>query len=179
MPIPKKPLIIIYGPPGVGKLTVAKELNKITSLPLFHNHLSRDLVNSVFGKLGNYDLTEKIRLDFFEFAIKNFLGLIFTFVYAYQTDDAFMDKLLEISQKSDTEIYFIQLLCGSEIWKKRLESEERGVYQKVRDFSLVEETMKKHNLLTAYPKAKNHHTIDITELTPEESAQIIKKFAKL
>lgn len=178
MSISKKPIIILYGPPGVGKLTVAKELSRLTNLPLFHNHLSRDLVHSVFENGKNYDLTEKIRLDFFEFAAENSLGLIFTFVYAYQTDDVFMDKLLEIAQKSDTEIYFIQLLCDPKIWKERLESEERTAYKKVRDFNLVQETMKEHDLLTAYPKAKNHQTLEVANLKPEESAQIIKNFTK-
>lgn len=175
----KKPIVVIYGPPGVGKLTVAKELHKITQLPLFHNHLSRDLVHSVFGKLENYSLMDKIRLDFFEFATENSLGLIFTFVYAYQDDDVFMDKLVEIAQKSETEIYFIQLLCDSEIWKERLENEERMAYKKVRDFNLVQETMKKYDILSPYSNNKNHQTLDITNLKPEETAQIIKDFIKI
>ena len=41
-------LVFIYGPPAVGKLTVAKELSLITGYPLFHNHLTRDLVHELF-----------------------------------------------------------------------------------------------------------------------------------
>lgn len=41
-------LIFIYGQPAVGKLTVAKELEKITGYKILHNHLFVDLVRSVF-----------------------------------------------------------------------------------------------------------------------------------
>lgn len=45
-----KTVIILYGPPGVGKLTVANELIKATSdFKLFHVHMLADLVSSLFA----------------------------------------------------------------------------------------------------------------------------------
>jgi broad-specificity NMP kinase len=41
-------LIFLYGLPGVGKLTVARELAEFTGFKVFHNHLTVDLVGSVF-----------------------------------------------------------------------------------------------------------------------------------
>ena len=41
-------LIFMYGPPGVGKLTVARELSQLTGYKLFHNHLVVNLVYAVF-----------------------------------------------------------------------------------------------------------------------------------
>ena len=41
-------LIVIFGPPAVGKMTVGKELSRITKLKLFHNHMSIELVNKFF-----------------------------------------------------------------------------------------------------------------------------------
>ena len=37
-------LIFLYGPPGVGKLTVATALQKLVGYRAFHNHLTFDLV---------------------------------------------------------------------------------------------------------------------------------------
>jgi len=33
-------LVFIYGPPAVGKLTVANALAKVTGFKVFHNHLT-------------------------------------------------------------------------------------------------------------------------------------------
>ncbi len=41
-------LVFIYGPPAVGKLTVARELGRLTGLAVFDNHLSIDAVRPVF-----------------------------------------------------------------------------------------------------------------------------------
>ena len=40
-------LVVLYGPPGVGKLTVGTELSELTGFKLFHNHLTVNLVTSV------------------------------------------------------------------------------------------------------------------------------------
>ena len=37
-------LVIIIGPPAVGKMTIGQALEKITDLKLFHNHMSIELV---------------------------------------------------------------------------------------------------------------------------------------
>lgn len=36
--------VMIFGPQAVGKMTVGKELQKITELKLFHNHMTIDLL---------------------------------------------------------------------------------------------------------------------------------------
>jgi cytidylate kinase len=41
-------LVFIHGPAGSGKLTVARELSRMTGLRLFHNHLTVDAVTAVF-----------------------------------------------------------------------------------------------------------------------------------
>ena len=35
-----KTLVIIFGPPAVGKMTVGSKLSKLTGLKLFHNHMT-------------------------------------------------------------------------------------------------------------------------------------------
>lgn len=43
-------LVLIYGPPAAGKLTVAKGLAHLTGYKFFHNHLTVDVVLSVFER---------------------------------------------------------------------------------------------------------------------------------
>jgi hypothetical protein len=74
-------LLFIYGPPGVGKLTVGKHVAEATSWRLFHNHLTVDLLTSVFefGSEPFIDLREQIWLGVFRQAAITQQNLIFTF----------------------------------------------------------------------------------------------------
>lgn len=42
-------LVFLYGPPAVGKLTVAQALAQKTSFKVLHNHLVNDLAEVVFA----------------------------------------------------------------------------------------------------------------------------------
>lgn len=85
-------LVFIYGPPASGKLTVAKELAKLTGFRLFHNHISIKLVQSLFefGSKPFWRLTDKYRREMIEEATKEGVDTIFTFVYGKKADDAFV-----------------------------------------------------------------------------------------
>ena len=82
-------LIFFYGPPASGKLTIAEKLSERTGIPLFHNHLSRDLIKNIYGdRLNeNYALVDRIRFDVLDYCSKNQTDLIFTYVYAGGFDD--------------------------------------------------------------------------------------------
>ena len=74
-------LIFLYGPPASGKYTIAKALAEKTEYKLFHNHLTVDLVTSIFPFDSDQlpRLSEKFRLEMFEEAAKaNVEGIIFT-----------------------------------------------------------------------------------------------------
>ena len=43
-----KTLVIIFGPPAVGKMTVGSELAKLTGLKLFHNHMTIEPLLELF-----------------------------------------------------------------------------------------------------------------------------------
>src|SRR6059036_357791 len=82
-------LVFVYGPPASGKLTVAKELAKLTGFRLFHNHVSIQFVQSLFefGTKTFWRLTNTYRLEMIEQAAKDGIDTIFTFVYSKGEDD--------------------------------------------------------------------------------------------
>ena len=41
--------VLIFGPQAVGKMTVGQELAKMTDLKLFHNHMTIDLLEPLYG----------------------------------------------------------------------------------------------------------------------------------
>lgn len=85
-------LVILIGPPAVGKMTVGHELASRTGLRLFHNHQTIDLVLRFFefGTPPFQRLVGEFRRRIFEEVAASALpGLIFTYVWAFdQTADA-------------------------------------------------------------------------------------------
>ena len=94
-------LIVLYGPPAVGKLTIAKELSRRTGYKIFHNHLTIDLVESIFtwGTKDFNNLVSKYRLELIEAAAARNVNLVFTIVYAGISDDQFIKEVKENENK--------------------------------------------------------------------------------
>jgi hypothetical protein len=60
-------LVVIVGPPAVGKMTVGQELSSLTGIPLFFNHRLIDLVTDYleFGSRGFRHVTHAFNTQFF------------------------------------------------------------------------------------------------------------------
>src|SRR5690606_25907473 len=94
-------LLILFGPPAVGKMTVGKEIAARTGLKLFHNHMTIELVIQFFdfGTVPFQRLVDTYRrLMMEEVAQSDLPGLIFTFVWAldHKTDDDFVEQMADI-----------------------------------------------------------------------------------
>jgi cytidylate kinase len=79
-------LVLIVGPPAVGKMTVGHALAERTGLRLFHNHQTIDLVLRFFayGTPPFQRLVGEFRRRIFEeVAASELPGLIFTYVWAF------------------------------------------------------------------------------------------------
>ena len=127
-------LIFLHGLPGVGKLTVARELANLTHFKLFHNHLVVDLVESVFdfGSQPFVELREKIWLAVFgEAAQANLSGLIFTFAYDRTVRSSFVKRTLELIESSGSEIFFVELRCSTAELERRIEHPSRQRFGKL------------------------------------------------
>ena len=93
-------LIIIYGPPAAGKLTVGTELARLTGFKLFHNHLSIDYVKSVFdfGGPSFWRVVGDARCSLISEAAREDISLIHTFCYEYVADDEHFARLIESAE---------------------------------------------------------------------------------
>ena len=127
-------LIFLHGLPGVGKLTVARKLAELTGFKLFHNHLTVDLVLSVFkfGTQEFVELREKIWLDVFSRAVDIKLpGLIFTFAFERTVRDNFIQNVRSIVESTGGEVLFVRLECSQDELERRLTDPGRNAFGKL------------------------------------------------
>ena len=168
-------LIFIYGVPGVGKLTVAKKLSEITGYKIVHNHLTVDLIYSVFewGSDIGEELNEKYRLDIIEKATKHRLpGLIMTFVYGHPVDEPFVKKVIHRVESNSGHVKFVRLVASKEALKERIANESRNGTLKIKTFDELEGLMAKYDLETNI-KLGNNLVIDNTSKSAEDVAEEI------
>ena len=123
-------LVIVFGPPAVGKMTVGMELERLTGLRLFHNHVTIDPVLRFFefGTPAFNRLVGEFRRRIFEeVAASDLPGLIFTFVWSLDdpSDKAFIDRTCEIFRARGAGVRFVELAASLDERLRRNETELR------------------------------------------------------
>lgn len=126
-------LIFLYGPPAVGKLTVAQELARITGYKVFHNHLTVDLVTSLFpfGSEPFVKLREEIWLAVLAEAAEQDLSLIFTFNPERSVRSQFVQNAIDTIESKGGQLVFIELTCDAAELERRLEQPSRKQFGKL------------------------------------------------
>lgn len=125
-----KTLVFLTGPPAVGKMTVGRELSRLTGLPLFHNHLSIEAVLPVFGfGSGPFNrLVTQLRENVIaEVAESDLPGVIFTYVWAHDeaSDRVYVERLRDIFESRGGRAVYPELCAGLETRLVRNASESR------------------------------------------------------
>ena len=164
-------LIILYGPPASGKLTIAKAIAKKNNFKLFHNHLTVDLLKNIldFGTPEFFELNQKIKLDIIEAASKqNIPGMVYTFVYDKNSDQPFIERLKEIAKDNNITLKFFQIYCHEEELKRRVVNESRKEYKKVRTSEGLTNYLQKGDFFSVIDSL-NSITINNTNLTVDEA----------
>jgi hypothetical protein len=169
-------LIIIYGPPAAGKLTVANEISRLTGYKVFHNHISIDYVKSIFefGTPGFWSVVGKVRYELIAEAARQNISLIHTFCYEFAVDDDHFASLIASAEDFGGEVHLVLLTCDDDERRKRIANESRVMIGKLVNPEAIGSS--EANLTTPYP-GRDTLAIDTTSIAPEDSAeQIIAKF---
>ncbi|MEP6635997.1 MAG: AAA family ATPase [Acidobacteriota bacterium] len=168
-------LVFVHGMPGVGKLTVARELAELTGFKLFHNHLTVDLVGSVFpfGSAAFVELRESIWLDVFSrAAAAKVPGLIFTFAYDRTVRPEFVEKLLCVVEAKGVEVVFVELKCSPEELERRVAHPSRQRFGKLHSLALFRELNEAGAFVDPGIPAERL-VLDITIMAPRDTARLI------
>jgi len=173
-------LLFIYGAAAVGKLTIGRELAKLTGFRLFHNHLTVDAVMAVFdfGSEPFINLREQIWLSVFKEAAQRNVSVIFTFSPERTVRTSFIGETLNAVESSGGKVLFVELTCPIEELERRIENPSRAEFCKLRSVEVFRKIRQAG--LHQYPKLPNSGLrIDTSKMSPQESARKICEFFSL
>jgi len=183
--------VMLIGPQAVGKMTVGQELEKITELKLFHNHMTIELVNKFFsyGTKQGRELVHSFRMQIFEEVAKSDLeGLIFTWIWRFdlETEEEYYNTVTDIFRKQGAEVYLVELEAELEERIRRNETENRLNNKPTkRNIEWSKKDLIKGakeyrlNSLPGEVKEKNYLRINNTNISAKEVAKMIKEKFKL
>lgn len=181
-------LVFIIGNAAVGKMTVGQELMKITDLRLFHNHMMIEPVLDVFGNFNGKAISRLREVIFEEFAASGSYGLIFTYMWAFdsQSDWDYIEHVKEIFAPYNTEFYYVELVASKEVRIERNATENR-LRNKASKRNIDASMQRLERDDAAYRLESepgeipfdNYIKIDNSHIPPQEAAQKIKELFHL
>ncbi len=169
-------LVFIHGAPAVGKLTVARELARLTGLQLFHNHLTVDLVSSLFpfGTEPFILLREQIWLAAFAEAARQQLSLIFTFNPERTVRERFIQDAIETVESAGGRVIFVELTCAEPELELRIEDASRKEFGKLA--SVDQYRSLRDTGAFQFPNLPNGLSLNTTNQSPVDSARLISEY---
>ncbi len=166
-------LVVIYGPPATGKLTVARELERLTGAKIFDNHSTLDLVGRLFpfGSGTFNEIVVSIRKQMIEGAAKHGIDLIFTSIWKNANYESAQD-LVRLVERYSGKVHFVYLTASMEELLRRVEDDSRKSFGKIKDRRELGDYLRTHRVLAEAP-IPGSLTIDNTRIQPKEVAELI------
>jgi hypothetical protein len=172
-------LLFLHGLPGVGRLTVGREVEKLTGFPLFHNHLTVDLAATLFefGSPEFVSLREHIWLEAFRRSADAALaGLVFTFAAERTVPPDFVERVVAIMEATGGDLTFVELTCSDEELQRRVSAPERRQFGKLDSPDLLATLRADGSIFRLVaPAAARRVVVDTTSRSPAAAAAEILK----
>ncbi len=175
----KKFLVLICGFPGVGKLTIAKELSKTAPFELIHNHIVIDTINNILPPSPQRSLAKELMQLSLISKLSKHNNTIVTHAYSYTfksktgtTDNQFVKNIKKIANKNKSIFIPVYIFCQEKEILKRIQNSSRKKFGKMIKTSDMEELLKKEDS-KRFLKINNSIYIDSTNINPKDSAKII------
>lgn len=173
-------LLVLFGPPSVGKATIGRIVESNTNFKLFHNHMVMDGIMHIFG-VGTPSedrLSKQVRTQIIEEAAEAGIDLIFTYVWNFgqEKGKVNIDAYKAIYEKRGGEVLFVELAAPLNVRVKRASHPDRKrLKAHAPDANRVEQLETILKLVSPspffYPDA--YKKVDTTNKTPEQTAQEI------
>lgn len=175
-------LLILFGPPSVGKTTVGKALETTTDFKLFHNHMVMDGIMHIFGvgTPAEDRLSKLVRTQIIEEAANSEMNLIFTYVWNFDKEKGKtnIDIYKHAYESRGGQVVFVELTAPLEVRIKRADSPERKrLKAHAPNAERVAQLDSSLNFKSPEPffYPNDYTRIDTTNKSPEELAEEIKR----
>ncbi len=178
-------LVIIFGPPAVGKTTVGYALASRTGFKLLHNHMTIELVLKLFPfeHPRFWKLVGDLRWRIYqEAAASDLSGIILTFVWALDNpdDNAEIEKVTALFAERGAAIHFVELEADQATRLERNEGQSRLEEKpskrdvgRSRANLLESDARFKLNSGGNFVRPEDYLYIDNTAVSAEEAAELI------
>ncbi len=169
---------MIYGPSGIGKESIARELAGRNGWKLFQQHLAFDISCAVvgFSNDGFEKYQRKICLDAFETFYSNGVeGVVFTFCYVPPFSNYFIDGLFNFLEQKEIKADFVRVSCNIEQHISRVTSEGRKNSNKIQTQKSLEAYLKRFDFSIDIPGVTTFD-LESSDLSINESAIEIERY---
>ena len=183
-------LVLILGPPAVGKMTVGQALADLTGLKLLHNHMVGDLIRQFVpvygpGSAEGKRLKNLFTQEILETVAKSDLpGLIFTNMFDFDNpaSHTYIQSILDLYESHGSKTCVVELYADQDVRIERNRTENRLLHKPPkRDIAASEkinrdmESQYRCNSHDGEQPFANYLKIDNTHLTAEAVAVMIKE----
>jgi hypothetical protein len=167
-------VVFIHGPAASGKYTIGKLLAGRTGLPLFHNHLTVDLVAALFpfGSPGFVALRARLWRATFEQAADAGRSFIFTFHPEATVDPVLIQELQAAVESAGGKVLYVELACPRDVVLQRLGHESRTAFGKLTDRRLYEQ-IERDGGFGFPPLPEPLLRVETDQVTPAQAADAI------
>lgn len=174
-------LVVIIGPPAVGKMTVGQELAKLTGFKLFFNHQLIDLLTGYFefGSMPFRQVAETFNQQFFRQAAESGLSLVTTWGWDFDNPahERSVRRYIAPYEEAGGRVVFAELAAPLDVRLVRNTTENRVAHKNVAWATEAElrrlDTAWRTNSNGNFPLDAPHTLIDNTELPPDSAARLI------
>lgn len=176
-------LLIIFGPPAVGKMTVGRILADQLSYKLYYDEQVTELVEKYLSSadVGYWPLISKIRQSIFEGIAQSYLpGFVFTYIWDLdaESDKEYVENIISYFKEKLWKIKFVELEAKLGTRIKRSQGEDRikakpaSADRKNTEAKIMEMEDYKHNTDDDFSFSP-HLKINTTNMTAVETAEMI------
>ncbi len=163
-------LVFLYGPPAVGKLTVARAIAARRPFKVLHNHVTIDPVLEVlpYGTPAFVRVVTRFRCDLVAAAAEEGIDLIYTFVFAAGEEEHVNEIVAPYEERCGT-VLFAQLLASRDVLLQRVLADDRREHGKISDPATLESFLDGYDGFTA-TVGREGLTIDLGSCSASEAA---------